>query len=339
MNVLKLVSDEHCHCCNERPGRKVVVDGVDSATYWVCAACEKRLAALALRPLEWFNLARLYSPWRHHLHDDFYDDDGTGHAAEWQVDDAAAFPYPELTAAQSDPALAVDIAYSKWWLKRGSDLASILRSLNDRLVPFVEVAMNTRNGSWFRQRGFEILAIGVGPSADALVRDQLQHVDAQSIYAAAEAVAACLPTDEAISWAIHAVSAFPDVPARDTVRALKWFNGPKVYDKLETMVCAPVTDVWGYVAARCGLVWGRARGWLRAGRPLSIVALDALNECIRGNRFGDDGPEPQLEERPTQNELEQELKQYLAMDSAPRIKNTVASILAGAEKITGASLS
>ena len=40
--------------------------------YRVCGACARRLRSFMLRPLEWFRLAAVHSPWKHHLRDEFY---------------------------------------------------------------------------------------------------------------------------------------------------------------------------------------------------------------------------------------------------------------------------
>jgi hypothetical protein len=83
--------------------------------------------------------------------------------------------------------------------------------------------------------------------------------------------------------------------------ALSWFRSPTVLDWIENH--APhvnVTENSGQLAALSDLSCSRVEIWLSSGRPLSLIALDALTVFIP--RSGQDlivkRLEPNLKERP-----------------------------------------
>ncbi len=61
-----------CEACRRNNVEVVVEDDDPIQPYRVCTACARRLRSLALRPLEWFNLASIHGPTKFLLHDDFY---------------------------------------------------------------------------------------------------------------------------------------------------------------------------------------------------------------------------------------------------------------------------
>jgi cell wall assembly regulator SMI1 len=99
--------------------------------------------------------------------------------------------------------------------------------------------------------------------------------------------------------------------------ALGAFRDPSVLDWIEQNVPALVTTDWGALAAVSSFTWSRATAWLRSGRPLSLVALDALKESAKTGTF----------EWPPSHEVELALSAYLATDSAPRVKQAINFVL------------
>ena len=99
--------------------------------------------------------------------------------------------------------------------------------------------------------------------------------------------------------------------------ALGAFRDPSVLDWIEQNVPAVVTSDWGALAAVSSFEWSRATAWLRTGRPLSLVALDAMRESLKNGSI----------ERPVFEVAEMELSRYVAQDGAPRVKQAVGSIL------------
>ena len=85
--------------------------------FLVCAGCYPRLLACALRPREWFNLARRHGPQSALLHDDMYEDDGTASQPSEPVEDADAFPAPTLDESAVDTASLLDFALTQWSIR------------------------------------------------------------------------------------------------------------------------------------------------------------------------------------------------------------------------------
>lgn len=67
-----------CEACRQRSATTEINDdpNLREMPYKLCAACADRVARMALRPLEWFNLAALHGPARSLLHYDVYSQNG-----------------------------------------------------------------------------------------------------------------------------------------------------------------------------------------------------------------------------------------------------------------------
>ncbi|GLF90831.1 hypothetical protein Saga11_20900 [Bacillus safensis] len=75
------------------------------------------------------------------------------------------------------------------------------------------------------------------------------------------------------------------------------------------------------------------KSWLDKGRPFSLIALDTMANCAKGNR-------PDLVEqlspkilRTDKNEVEKILNDYQQKDRVPRVKMKVSKILANKQEI------
>ena len=73
--------------------------------------------------------------------------------------------------------------------------------------------------------------------------------------------------------------------------------------------------------------------WLDQGRPLSLVALDALNACWLYNTPQLRERRPKLHDPPTPALLQFRLNQYAEQDNVPRVTRAVAAIVAHYEAI------
>lgn len=124
--------------------------------------------------------------------------------------------------------------------------------------------------------------------------------------------------------------AFEGSELRERKAALLWFRSPAVLDWIE--INAPranVTEDWGRLAALSDLSWSRVQTWLARGRPLSLIALDALAECIP--RPGQ-APivkllEPKLKGCTHRSMVKVALETCMAADSAHRVAGTCRYII------------
>lgn len=310
-----------CEAC----GRESAVEAIDSEQpdepYRLCSGCGKRLQDFALRPLEWFNLAAIHGPWKFFLHDDFYDQQGMA----WQPKSDAYATDGLLAPTLKEASHSIDrlIDYCITRLRLGSaefqafdafECSDVLDKLRKRardgnpdvLVTSLKLAANV-----------------LGPVAADWVRGQFERSrKGRELYVWAEAAAKCLTAPEGLRLTIDALAQLESRQLQDQLVSLIWFQSTKALDWIEGNVpSANVTESWGRLASRSDLSWPRVQAWLSKGRPLSLVALDALKECIpRKNASRDEmEPRPVIRDCPERSAICQQLEVYMAADAAPRV--------------------
>jgi len=315
-----------CEACQLAGGVvEVPASASDGRPFQVCAACAERLRSHALRPVEWFNLAVLHGPLEAELHDDFYDDDGTALAPHWPVDDADRWPAPTLDEAASaglEPLL--DFALSRFTL-REPELEALRRHSTEALLE----AMRRRASAgpdWVEWVMYKLCGMVVGPPAASWLRQAwpTRHDVFWSVLV--PALAACLPRDEGIALVLAAM----DAEYGDDLKRASWmssFGDARVLDWMERRVRAPGTGGWGSLAAYSGLTWARAESWLERGRPLSMVALDALLDSTHH-----DDQQRQRRPKPLQapgprDQMIGALRRYSERDPVPRVRAAVDAII------------
>lgn len=94
-----------------------------------------------------------------------------------------------------------------------------------------------------------------------------------------------------------------------------------------------ITEAWGHLAASSDFTWERAKKWLDLGRPLSLVAIDAVKLCTTsGERLNQSllmrELNPRLIDNPKLEKIANRLQDYLKKDSVPRTKNAINLIIA-----------
>jgi hypothetical protein len=106
------------------------------------------------------------------------------------------------------------------------------------------------------------------------------------------------------------------------------FGTPRALDWIERSALEDVGPDWGYLAAVSGFGWPRAERWLRRGRPLSLIALDALRN-MEGKSESPivEEANPKLCEPPPFDRAAQVLRAYAARDPVPRVERAVESVL------------
>lgn len=307
--------DAICHSC--RRARSVPVTG----GLPVCPDCQRRLDDRNLRPREWWNLASIHGWWQYELFDDFYSDEGVAAYPRRPVVDPEAYPLPDL--ASLDAHNLVGHAMTRWWLRerdlpalRACAPALLLTAMRERLAqnPHPKAASVV----------FEVCAQTLGTAAADFLREHWSRADG-ALVAAVHAAVSCLPHDEAIDRALAAVDAAP-VPA-DAMNALTWLQSERVLDWIERTIAEPLTDRWGTLASYSALSWRRVVAWLEAGRPLSLVALDALTAPRRSPAPAFQDLRRSLVDPPPRDEYVRVLEDYRARDDVLRVRRAVAALL------------
>lgn len=257
----------------------IVADDDPDEPYRLCEGCARRVRARALRPIEWFNLASLHGWQKHLLHDDFYDEDGEAQQPEIPVAKSGR-PAPTLAEAASDPDRLLAFAVTRWHFD--DDLIAALRSHAPQpLLTAITARAAAGNPGIFAVM-LEVAAVAVGPFAADWVRGEYARARASlAMFSWCQAAAACLPLDEGLSLALAAVTPDDGGPAGEIKSCLIWFRSARVLDWIEAHAPpANVAQSWGRLAAFSDFDLDRANRWVASGRPLNMIAVDALAEFL-----------------------------------------------------------
>lgn len=178
--------------------------------YRVCDQCHSRLTARALRPREWFNLAKTHGPGQFLLHDDFYGEDGTAYQPETNVKNADQFPIPALSEVQHDLELLLDFTITRWGLQpevktawQTFDKSAVLQTLERRYAATNSIDVQST-----------ILQV----ASFALMMEGQQFVTAawadfrepRQLFSLATATNACIPLAEGFPLVASALSSLED---------------------------------------------------------------------------------------------------------------------------------
>ncbi len=93
-----------------------------------------------------------------------------------------------------------------------------------------------------------------------------------------------------------------------------------------------ISQSWGHLAASSKFNWERGKKWLETGRPLSLIALDAIMFCTTKHERLNQSPwmreiDPKLPLETDEVEMATTIKEYLKKDKVPRTKNVINEII------------
>jgi hypothetical protein len=314
-----------CEVCRQISVETIIESSDGRWPYRLCLSCAHRLITLSLRPLEWFHLAVLHGPHEHYLHDDFYSEEGEALQPKDRVVEPEKWPLP--TIAQNDLAILIDYAVVRFYLSendaildkvRQHDATVLLDEIRRRLqiLPSTEIEGNL----------YVICAYTLGHQAETLIRAAWQTYQREIFWTLSFASSYCLPLDEGFGRVVEGLAKFSPKEVRSACGVLQYFHTERTLDWLELNIQLPITNHWGSLAASSGFSWERAVKWLDLGRPLSLVALDALTRCLNYEISHPASPREFLGHIPKDSMLLQ-LETYLKKDPAPRIKQSIAKLV------------
>ena len=334
-----------CEACR----RELVTRVVTLSEEWtgqpfrVCAGCYSRLMSFILRPIEWFNLAALHSTSRYHLHDDFYDENGASHTLLHQHSDGAEQirqnPAPTLAEAGRDLERLLDYAYSRWHLE--PDVIAALRTHDSQqLLDALRRRVEASGDTGLEARSLQICEV-IGRSCADWVRQLWNSPHAPWMLGSlAHAASRCLPLEEGLVRVQSALEQRHGERFHHEATALAYFRDERVLDWLErefTQAAQTVADSWGRLAAASQLSWPRVQKWLESGRPLSLIALDALIACFRYDTILLKNWAPKLIAPPSRREAIKVLNAYVLRDDVPRVQRAVSHIAENWDSLIAAS--
>jgi hypothetical protein len=319
---------QRCEACELAEGEIVDSCDDDKYPYILCAACHHRLHARSLRPLEWYNLAKRHGWQQYLLRDDFYDEDGTAYDPEVEVENAQEFLAPTLAEATQNAESLLDYSITRWHLN--SDIAaawntfdppSVLSTLSVRFASTLNIGIRAKILSIC---SFAVREFG----ADFVRLAWEEYPEGVFLTSLAEASAACLPQEEGMSRVQAALAKLEVREKRGDMFGLSYFHSSETLTWIEQNIFEPITEHWGNLAAASNISWPCVESWLHAGRPLSLVAIDALAAIARPMTFLLREFKPKLHLPPAASRFREVLMAYRERDPVPRVQTRIDALLA-----------
>ena len=142
----------------------------------------------------------------------------------------------------------------------------------------------------------------------------------------------CLPLTEAYGLVTDKLEQMNQKERLICKFVLGWFESRWVLKWIEENVVSPIDVSWGALAARSQFDWGHFEKWLALGRPISLVALDALGFCLTTPKAPDGHQYKPLIDPPTEVILKDVLENYQNVDPAVRVRRTIAFLISKSER-------
>jgi len=322
-----------CRSCRLAPVEIVEVLDDPAEPYKLCKGCYHRLISYSLRPKEWYNLSSIHGRLNNLLSEEYYNEiDGTALKPTEEVVNAELFPCPTLEEVASSPEGLLTYILSrsntqeeeqlaKWDIHE--DLVSAMQEHSpDALLSVFTERLSVVKNVEITRTIFHLIALTLGNRGAALVRDYWEKFAFTHAFSGmAFAASRCLPLEEAYEKVTDALSRMDIINRSIAKHVLRWFETQLNLDWIEENVHSPVDSSWGLLAASSKFDWERAKKWLSLGRPLSLVALDALDWCVCSGR------KPPLVNPPSPKEFISILKGYLDKDNVRRVSEIVYKLL------------
>ena len=322
MAIIKL-----CEACKVKEIKVVEISDDTNQPYKLCYECHDRLLNYSLRPIEWYNLAIIHSNNKFLLHDDFYDEDGVAGQPREDVIITIENEAPTLLAVREDLESLLDYSITRWFLD--DQLINALKEYGAKTVlKSIKIRFYESKNYEVKSRMLEIVADVLGTSASEWVRELWAKYDEELLYPISWATASSLPTDEGLTYIYEKLKSVTEKKLPITAfTCLYRFRSNNILDWIESN-CIIFNDNWGRLATVCFPTWERMKCWLNKGRPLSLIALDTMENCAKGAR---DKYVTQFSPKiigTTTIEVEKVLNDYLQKDTVHRVKTKVAAIIA-----------
>ncbi|WP_233516069.1 hypothetical protein [Janthinobacterium sp. BJB426] len=124
-----------------------------------------------------------------------------------------------------------------------------------------------------------------------------------------------------------ALETLPEKMRQKQFGALAHFRSTKSLGWIEAHASESTSEAWGYLAAASKFNWPKGEEWLKAGRPLSLIAVDALLAIANPRtpflrRIG-----PVLENQPSEQGLRYAVEALMKADPAPRVMQRARALL------------
>lgn len=307
--------------------------------YLVCQPCHSRLMSLSLRPLEWFNLAKRHGWAKFLLHDDFYEQTGEATQPEEAVEKAELFASPTLEQVQRSATMLLNYSVTRWSFDENLQAAWLSLPASSVVAQLRERFGSTRN-THVRSVVLQVAAT-LQTDAAPIVKQAWKAraegtLDDGAFWSLAKATAACLPRAEGLQTVIQALEAMPRKPQLQQFGALAHFRSTQVLDWIEAHASEPSVPVWGDLAAASEFSWPKAEAWFKSGRPLSLMAIDALLAIAEPRSAFLRQIHPTLADPPSELDFRKTIEELVQTDPVPRVKQRTTALLTLITALTSA---
>jgi hypothetical protein len=320
----------YCESCISNPSDIENILDVAGKPFRLCNNCYHRFIGKSLRPLEYFNLTAIHGH-DYYLHDDFYDKKGLATQPENEVVDSNLFSFPVLENIKQNLEKLIDFATVEYFTsERVIDL--LKEHDKEKILEAIDKKIKTSRA--INYKAYEIVARTLGNYAAGWIRHEWDNRKVDEIIIFSEAIAKCLPFDEGFILITEEIEKAENKYLSDLIEALLYFQNnitlkwiESIKDRIEN-----IHTNWGVLAASSNFDWPTAYKWIKSGRPLSIIALDALMYCSTKNdrqnqSFWLQKNPPRLLNAERPEIIVKILNEYLQKDNVPRIRNTIEVII------------
>lgn len=181
---------------------------------------------------------------------------------------------------------------------------------------------------------YEIAGKVLGVTAYNWLKNEWENRGTGNLLIFAEPISQCFSVNEAFSILSNTIELGPDKEFAENSLSLVYIKSEMTLDWIENnqFRINNVSQNWGIIAAASRFSWRRAEKWLVIGRPLSLIALDALSYCTaKGERQNQplwfQKNRPYLLDEVKSEVVALKLADYLATDNVPRTKNSIKEII------------
>jgi hypothetical protein len=141
----------------------------------------------------------------------------------------------------------------------------------------------------------------------------------------------CLPVQEAYRLVTDKLGQMDQRERLICKFVLGWFENQWVLKWIEENVVSPIDVSWGALAARSQFDWEHVKKWLALGRPISLVALDAMGFCLTTPQAPDGHQYKPLINPPSKVTFKNVLQNYQKLDPAARVRRTVEFLMSNSK--------
>lgn len=303
----------------------------NGTNYRLCKSCSHRLQSFALRPLEYFNLVSIHGH-SFHLHDDFYDyETGEAYQPEIKVMKVDELKFPKFGEIKNDLYKLVDFSIVQYYTDE--NVINQLKKFDKKeLIGILKHKVKYNRG--INYKAYEIAGKVTKTESYNWIKEEWKARRNNELQIFAEPISNSFETEEAFEVITQELESRDDKYLNENITSLLYLQSPKVLKWIEKVQnrIGNVNSQWGQLAASSKFDWDTANSWLESKRPLSLIALDALNFCTtKGKRLNQSlwmqKLNPILLNSPKSELIAKKLKEYELKDSVPRTRNTINRII------------